>query len=85
MHIGRAGKCVDDDYDDSGGQKQRDCLSLAAPGRRVSSQTEAKTNTVNKTSFKAQFQPDIVSMKTMTTLVVGRNATVRLKPLPTAR
>ena len=46
MHIGRAGKCVDDDDDDSGGRTQRDCLSLAAPGRRVSSQTEAKTNTV---------------------------------------
>ena len=30
----------------------------------------------NKTSFKAQFQSDIVSMKTMKILVVGRNATV---------
>ena len=25
--IGRAGKCVDDDYDDSGGRTQRDCLT----------------------------------------------------------
>ena len=46
MHIGRARKCVDDDYDDSGGRTQRDCLTLAAPDRKVSSQTEAKTNTV---------------------------------------
>ena len=37
--------CVDDDYDDSGGRTQRDCLSLTAPDRRVSL-TEAKTNTV---------------------------------------
>ena len=35
----------DDDYDDSGGRTQRDCLSLTAPDRRVSL-TEAKTNTV---------------------------------------
>ena len=42
MHIGRAGKCVDDDYDDSGGRTQRNCLTLAAPDRRQSSQTEAK-------------------------------------------
>ena len=34
----------DDDYDDSGGRTQRDCLSLTAPDRRVSL-TEAKTNT----------------------------------------
>ena len=40
----------DDDYDDSGGRTQRDCLSLAAPNRRVSSQTEAKTNTVCSSS-----------------------------------
>ena len=38
-------KCVDDDYDDSGGRTQRNCLTLAAPDRRPS-QTEAKTNTV---------------------------------------
>ena len=25
--------CVDDDYDDSGGRTQRDCLSLTAPDR----------------------------------------------------
>ena len=37
MHISRAGKCVDDDDDDSGGRTQRDCLSLPAPDRRVSS------------------------------------------------
>ena len=37
-------KYVDDDYDDSGGRTQRDCLSLTAPDRRVSL-TEAKTNT----------------------------------------
>ena len=37
MHIGRAGKCVDDDDDDSGGRTQRDCLTLAAPDRKVSS------------------------------------------------
>ena len=43
-----------------------------------------RSNTVNKTSFKAQFQPDIVSMMMMTIQVVGRNATVWLKPLPTA-
>ena len=44
MHIGRAEQCADDDDDDSGGRTQRDCLSLAAPDRRVSL-TEAKTNT----------------------------------------
>ena len=32
MHIGRAGKCVDDDDDDSGLTEQRDCLRGAAPG-----------------------------------------------------
>ena len=32
-----------------------------------------RSNTVNKTSFKAQFQPDIVSMMMMTILVVESN------------
>ena len=29
--------CVDEDDEDSGGRTQRDCLTLAAPGRKVSS------------------------------------------------
>ena len=32
MHISRAGKCVDDDDDDSALTEQRDCLRGAAPG-----------------------------------------------------
>ena len=35
--LGSSAYCVDEDDDDSGGRTQRDCLSLAAPDRKVSS------------------------------------------------
>ena len=49
-------KCVDDDYDNSGGRTQRNCLTLAAPDRRPS-QTEVCNEKfgINCASAEAQF------------------------------
>ena len=59
--IGRAGKCVDDDDDDFLGRKQRNCLTLAAPGgERRSRPRQRQTQFLSlQTSISPENQVDL--------------------------